>query len=292
MNIKNLLLLSALIAGILFPYAHAYTFLIRYTIMAMLLFAFLDVRIHIQVFKRSHLIIWGANMLIALTAYGLLVGFNVQLAMTAFVTAVLPTGAAAAVISGYLKQDINYVTISILFTSCATALILPFLLPMIQQDHMQVHTIEVLLPVMMVVFVPLILAQLIKAGPSVIFRWVNKGSFISFYLFILNIYIAMSSATHYIRKQEEATLSLLCWIALLTFSVFATNFLVGAWINPKGLKQEGSMSLGRKNTMFGVWMAVTFIHPIAALGPMFYIIFQNSWHSWLLAKRKGSKAAN
>ena len=286
MSIKNLLLLVALITGILFPYGHAYTYLIRYTITTMLLFAFLDVRINVQVFKRSHLVIWGVNMLIALAAYGLLVTFNIQLALTAFVTGMLPTAAAAAVISGYLNQDITYVTISILFTTCATALTLPFLLPVLQADQLPIQTLEVLVPVMMVVFVPLLLAQLIKMGPPAIYDKLRSLNFISFYLFILNVYIAMSSASHYIRTQEDATFSSLSWIALIAFLISVTNFLLGYLINPKGLKAEGSMSLGRKNTMFGVWVAVTFMHPIAALGPMFYIIFQNSWHSWLLAKKK------
>ena len=34
--------------------------------------------------------------------------------------------------------------------------------------------------------------------------------------------------------------------------------------------------------IFGIWLALTFLTPLVALGPIFYILFQNLYNSWQL----------
>ncbi len=41
------------------------------------------------------------------------------------------------------------------------------------------------------------------------------------------------------------------------------------------LKQEAMQSLGQKNNSLTVWIALTFINPLTALGPVFYILYHN-----------------
>ena len=47
----------------------------------------------------------------------------------------------------------------------------------------------------------------------------------------------------------------------------------------KDLNIEMSMALGRKNTMFALWLALTFLEPVTALAPIFYILFQNLYNA-------------
>ncbi|MBR1809759.1 MAG: transporter [Paludibacteraceae bacterium] len=45
---------------------------------------------------------------------------------------------------------------------------------------------------------------------------------------------------------------------------------------------SAGQALGQKNTTLGIWMANTYLNPIAALGAAAYIIWQNVFNSWQL----------
>jgi BASS family bile acid:Na+ symporter len=71
-------------------------------------------------------------------------------------------------------------------------------------------------------------------------------------------------------------------IAFFSLLLCILFFFLGQTITPKNLKVEGGQSLGQKNNGFTVWVALTFISPLAVLGPVFYILFQNFYISWQL----------
>ncbi|MCB0731519.1 MAG: transporter, partial [Ignavibacteriae bacterium] len=75
-------------------------------------------------------------------------------------------------------------------------------------------------------------------------------------------------------------------IALFSFLFCVFFFNAGKFVVPKNLRVEGGQSLGQKNNGFTVWVALTFISPLAVLGPVFYILFQNIYISWQLHKNK------
>ena len=62
-------------------------------------------------------------------------------------------------------------------------------------------------------------------------------------------------------------------------------------MGPKDKPLAGSLALGRKNTMFGLWIALTFVNPMVALGPISYIIMQNAYNSYqiMMVERKEKK---
>ena len=69
------------------------------------------------------------------------------------------------------------------------------------------------------------------------------------------------------------------------------TFKLGELLGPTDQKLAGSLALGRKNTMFGLWLALTFVSPLVALGPICYIIIQNTYNSYqILVVEKQQKA--
>ena len=67
---KVLALFLSMLAGGLMPQAHELASLIRYFVMAMLFFAFLDTKFNPRSFQKSVLWILVANIVIAFLAYG------------------------------------------------------------------------------------------------------------------------------------------------------------------------------------------------------------------------------
>jgi BASS family bile acid:Na+ symporter len=64
------------------------------------------------------------------------------------------------------------------------------------------------------------------------------------------------------------------------------NFSLGRFIGGKKYSFEAGQSLGQKNTIFSTWVALNFFHPLAALGPIFYILCHNLYNAYLLYSRK------
>jgi BASS family bile acid:Na+ symporter len=279
---KSLLILASIAIGVLFPFGYPYAFLIRYFLMIMLFFVFLNINIHRKILQTLHFKILLTNILIPLFAYFFLQFFNETVAVAVFLVALAPTAAAASIIAQLLNAKVEIVAASTLVTSAGMALVIPFLLPFIIQIEGAIDTLSVFIPIVVVVFVPLILAQIVKKTLPKVQQVLSKKKDIPLYLFLVNVYLAMAKSTHFIQTSEETQFDTIFWIALATGLLCIVNFQVGERIVSPELKYEGGLALGRKNTMFILWLALTFVSPIAALSPIFYILWQNLYNSFQL----------
>lgn len=283
---RTLFIFLAIGAGIVLPYGADLAFLIRYAVMAMLFFAFLEMPVYRGMVRLSHLWVLVANVGMALLCYSLARPFGDTLAATGFVLGILPTAAAAPVITAFLGQRVAYVAFAVLIGNGAIAAILPFLLPYFLATPDEIGVSTILFPVLMLVFIPLLLAFAIRSYTPGLKRLLLRIKALAMLLFLFNIYVAMCRATRFVQTEMEGPLSELAVIGGLTVLICAANFGLGYLLDQKGYSNESSMALGRKNTMFGVWIALDFLNPIVALGPLAYIFCQNSWLAILMARKK------
>lgn len=287
---QALLIVLAIVIGILLPQGHQLTFLIRYVLMAMLFMTFLNVNFKRGVVRRDHFAVLALNILLPLVFFFIIYPFSKTVSLSVLVVGMAPTAAGAPVIADFLRSKVDSVTASVLVTSPAMALIIPLLLPLLIKLEGAIHTWDVLYPVLEVVFIPLILSYLVKKLFPKLTAFLRRFSRITFGMFLINIYIASGKATTFIRHEMDSEWTILLIIALAVGTLCMTMFLVGERIGDKNYALENSLSLGRKNTMFSIWLALTFLNPLVALGPMFYIIWQNTYNSWqlyLVQKGKG-----
>jgi len=288
---KGLSLLFTMLIGALMPQAHAFSFLIQYLLMVMLFFAFLDIEFKPQSFQKSVLWVLLANVAVAFISYAVLAPFDVTLALAAFMTAVSPTAIAAPVIIGFIKGKVEYVVTAVILTNVVTALVVPIALPFLIGAEVQISVWEVLQPVLIVMFVPLILAQLVRRLPSNSQEFIRMGKRFSFPIWLLNLLIISANASNFLRNENTDSFSTLIVIALASLAICILNFGLGALLGGRSHWQEASQSLGQKNLSFVIWIALTFISPLVAMGPTFYILYHhlyNSWSIYQFEKRQGT----
>lgn len=285
---KSILIFLAIFIGMLLPQGHTLSYLIRPNLIIMLFFAFLAMSFNREVLKRTHFYIAGINMVLPLLLFFILKPFSVPIALAVFVTAIAPTAAASPVIADFLKTNISFVTTSILLTSPIIAACLPFMLPFVISVNEPIPIQELLFPILSIVFIPLLLGEFIKKfrpkWTSAILKYKDTG----FYLFILNVYIASATAADFIQTNENTNLQTIFLIGITIALLCLAQFGIGYLLKRKEEGMAASLALGRKNTMFAIWLSLTFISPIVALGPMFYIFFQNMLNSiqlWQLQKK-------
>jgi BASS family bile acid:Na+ symporter len=231
-------------------------------------------------FQRSVLWILLANIAVAFVSYLLLTSFDSTLALSAFMTAIAPTAIAAPVIVSFIKGEIEYVVTAVLLTNFSTAVVIPLTLPFLLGADIQISVWQVLEPVLIVMFVPLILAQLVPHLPVEAQDFIRKGKSFSFPIWLLNLFIISANASNFLRTENSSSVFTLMVIALISLVLCIINFGLGALLGGRRNWLEASQSLGQKNLSFVIWIALTFINPLVAMGPTFYILYHHLYNSW------------
>jgi len=233
--------------------------------------------------QKNHLYILLINILVPITFYLIFKAFgNLQLAQISFITAIAPTAIASPVIVNLLNGKIEFTVISILLTNFVVAFLLPFAIPVILNSDSSISSLDVLRPVAEIFLIPFFLSFVIKKYFSNISQTLAKWNKYIFYILVLNINLGTAKASNFIKSEMSFSDPIIYQIAIVSLVLCILYFTIGKFIAPKNLKLEGSQSLGQKNNGFTLWVALTFISPLAVLGPVFYILFQNFYISWQL----------
>ncbi len=270
-----------MLLGIIFYQGYQWTWIVRYAVMGMLFLAFIQIDFNWKVLHQKHLLVTLANIILPIGIFFLLKNWNYEVALACFVITLAPTAAGAPIMASFLKTKVEFVTASVLITTPLIAIILPLLLPQIAQVEGEMNVLNVLRPTFILVFGPLILSQLIKRFGQPLLPFFYSINWLSFYLFIFNIYIAAGKASYFIRFESGAAWTTLIFTGLAIGSCCLLMFKCGELlIGRTNLRWESGIALGRKNTMFSLWVALSFLSPMVALGPIFYILFQNLYNGW------------
>ena len=264
-----------------------YSFLINYLLMAILFFTFLDIKP--TIFYKNTIFIIIANIMIAIMIYLIVAQFNSELALVCFMTAIAPSATSSPAMARFLKQNIEYVTLSVILSNTVISLTIPFLINLLIPQKTPVSTHTILLSVSVLFFTPLLTANLLKTLYPSIQSYGTTFKNLSFYIWNSIIFIASASATNFILHKSKATPQMIAAIAAASLLICILNFWVGKLIGGPQFAKEASQSLGHKNTMFSVWIALTFLNPLAAIGPMFYVLYQNLYNCYQLFQVKSDR---
>lgn len=112
-----------------------------------------------------------------------------------------------------------------------------------------------------------------------------KGS--TFYLWACAMLITLGQTIDFIFLHGDGQWESIIWLGVAALIFCAMQFAVGKAIGHHyGDTVAGGQLLGQKNTAMGIWMANTFLTPLASVILAFYSIFQNLYNSWQLWKNK------
>jgi BASS family bile acid:Na+ symporter len=281
---KGLSLFAMMLLGAFFPQAHALSFLIQYLVMLMLFFAFLDVEFNPKRFQRGVLWVLLANVAVAFIGYGIFASRNLTFGLVAFITGIAPSAIASPVVISFVEGRVDYAVTAVLVTNVSSALIIPLVLPSLVGAAVPISVWEVLRSALTVMLVPLTLAWLVLRLPPGGRAFVRKGKRFSFPIWLINLIIISANAANFIRTQSTGSAGILAEIALISLAICVVNFALGAWIGGRQYWQEASQALGQKNLSFVIWIALTFINPLVAMGPTSYILYHHLYNSWLISR--------
>lgn len=274
--LKSLLILVALVVGLFLPVLDAYTFTLRPFLMILLFFSFLNVRIGRNIFSRQQVLAAALLPPIGLACYYLGALYEEDLGLTLMLMGLAPTAVITPVLAQLMGRRADYMVGAIIVTHAAFALTMPLLLPALLGVELSLHSLGVLVwTIGSTVAGPLVLGQLARRFGGPVAEALRSVGPYAFILFLSNITVASGSLSHYLR-YESSTPVLFIGITTLAVAVLVLlNFAVGSRLTPRNHGVEGSLALGRKNTMLSIWIALEYINPLTVLAPMLYILLQN-----------------
>jgi BASS family bile acid:Na+ symporter len=288
---KSLFLFSAIAVGILFPQGHYYAYLIRYLIMLILFCSLLDLKIEVKSALNPRLgTIIAMMMAIAGITAWISNWVSPELALAAFMIAMAPTAAAAPVMTRFLDGRVDYVMSSVIVTNSFSAIALPLVLPLLHPNGQTSFDLTGLANTLTVIMLPLGLTQLMQHYAPALVKALDSVRGAGFYFWMAAIYLSTAKATHFIEVESTYPWIVILEIAAVSLLLCTFNFGVGRWLGGYDWGQEMGQSLGQKNTLFSIWVCLTFLTPAIALGPMFYVVFQNLYNSYLLARKPQLKS--
>ena len=114
-------------------------------------------------------------------------------------------------------------------------------------------------------------------------HFLSRYKGISFYLWAICLLLTLGQTINFIfihGKGNENTILALGISSVITCTI---HFATGKWLGGKyGDRIAGGQLLGKKNTAMGIWMANTYLNPLASVFLAFYSIWQNLFNSWQL----------
>lgn len=274
---KTVIILIAIALGLSFPAFNALSWLIRSLVMLLLFFGFLVITFDREMLSKELLFIVIANLLLPLPVYYLTSSFGKDVSQAAFLVAATPTGVAVPVVIEFLGKKTHFAAMGVLLTNIVMAVALPLALPHIAEYKGEIGVYHTVSTISITVFVPLIASIVVRKFGGKLYDFAIRMKFLSLYLWAFAILLACSEARHFVIEYAIPT-DVILDTGKIVVLVCALNFIVGYLIGGKKYRRESGQVLGQKNTIFSVWIGVTFLNPVSAIGPVCYIICQNLYN--------------
>ncbi len=289
-NVKTVAMPSAMVVGALF--CRQVTALEAWSgqmITPTLIFLMLFVtfcRVKPRQMKPSMLHLW-LLLIQAVACVGVYVAlhpFDPVVAQGAMICVLAPVAMAAVVIAGMLGADVATMATYSLLCNMAVAVYAPVVISFTGTGVCSFT--EILARIAPLLIMPFAAAQFCRFVFPKGAQWIGDHGQISFYMWLLSLVVIIGRTTAFIIDLHDASLRTELWLAVAALVLCLAQFKVGRMLGRRyGDAVAGGQSLGQKNTVLAVWMAQSFLDPIASIAPTAYIVWQNFVNSYQIYRK-------
>lgn len=280
----------AMMGGVVFYRWIGYlTFLSPILIFAMLTVTYCRIEPRDFRIGRFQLVLLMAQMALAGIVLALLLPIDHTVATGVFICVFVPTATAAPVITGMLGGSIGRVATYSLLCNMAVATAGPVVLAAVG-EHPEMTFAESLQRicsgVLPLLILPVITALLLRYSWRKAHDVLAQSQSLSFYMWAVALFIVVGSSVSFIiRNFDPAHIGQIAALVAGSMVVCVAQFAIGRKVGARfGDVVSGGQSLGQKNTVLAIWLALTYLNPLASVAPAAYVAWHNSVNSWQLIR--------
>lgn len=278
--LKQWMLPISILGGLIFHnYVGYLEFLTPYLIFASLIVTYCRVKPREFKFTKFHLMLLLIQLAGCWIAYFVTAWINPYIGQGAFICVFISTATAAPVITGMLGGSISRLVSYSLLSNCTLAILAPLFLSLIS-DRAEIPFIESVSKICAEVFplliMPIIIALILRYTAPKIHAKIENHQSLSFYIWAVALFIVVGNSVKFVIKQPDREIPEMIGLALASLVVCCLQFYAGRMVGKRyGDPVAGAQGLGQKNTILAIWMALTYLNPIASIAPAAYVGWQN-----------------
>jgi BASS family bile acid:Na+ symporter len=265
-------------------------FLTPYLIFIMLLLTFCKLERSEVKLHQAHVWLLLVQLVGAAAVYLAIRDADEVVAQGAMLCVIAPTATAAAVVTGMLGGNVGFLTAYLLFCNIALAIAAPFAFSVVGTHG----NMPFLLAAWMIckktfplLILPLVVAQGLKKWMPLCVGKITQVPQLTFYLWSVALVIVTGITVKNITDVQHKDLLTLAHLAAVSLVICGAQFLIGRKIGKHyGDATSAGQGLGQKNTILALWMAQTFLHPLAGFAPACYILWQNIVNSYQIWRKR------
>lgn len=274
------------------PYVHSFvSFITPWLIFAQLLLTFCKIDLKELKPKRWHLWLLMIQGFSCALAAGVLLfvpmsELNKGVWEGMMVCLICPTATAAAVITGKLGGNAATLTTYTLLSNLLGAMMVPLVFPLVEPHEGLTFWsafFRILSKVFPLLLAPFFVALFLKHFLRSVHCWLMEHSGMAFYIWAFALALVMGQTARSLLNSDVSA-----WlVALGGLFTCVVQFLLGKRIGSVYHDRiSAGQALGQKNTVLAIWMASTYLHPLATIAPGSYVLWQNVINSYQLWKKR------
>lgn len=253
-----------------------------------------NVAVDMKKLKLTMLDLWLAvfQIVVSLGSYFLFKAFGSSelVAQGVLIGVLCPVAASSVVIATILGADRETVTTYAIAGNLMVAAVAPvyFSFIGIHQDipffqSMWMIFKRIAPTIALPFFVALFLQRALPSVNDFLCRY--KG--LSFYLWAAALTITLGQTIDFMFLHGRDELPAILTMGIGSVVYCAIQFSFGKWLGGRyGDRIAGGQLLGQKNSAMGIWIANTYLLPLAAVFPALYSVWQNLFNSWQMWRKK------
>lgn len=289
-KIKPWMLPIAMVVGVLLHRQIGYVaFLSPYLIFVMLLITYCKVSLRHFRIDGSMWWLLAIQVLGASAVFAALSPLNFSVAQSIFICIYCPTATAAPVITGMLGGKVERVAAYSLLSNLIVAITAPAILAFMGNGvnvSFMTSFSRIATNVLPLILGPLAVAMALKVTFPRVREEIAGHQGLSFYIWAVALIIVVGNSVSFLMKEPASRIPEIAVIAVLSLLACLAQFYFGRKIGERyGDRIAGAQGLGQKNTVLAIWLALTYLDPIASVGPACYIAWHNIVNSIQIYRR-------
>ena len=231
------------------------------------------------------------QIVVSLGSYFLFKAFGASeiVAQGVLVGVLCPVAAASVVIATMLGANRETVTTYTIAGNLMVAIIAPIYFSFIgtQQDMPFLASVWLIFRhVAPAIALPFFVAMALQHVAPRVNAFLCRYKGLSFYLWAVALTITLGQTIDFMFLHGKEELGSILVMAVTSIVYCIIQFAVGRKLGSRyGDRVAGGQLLGQKNSAMGIWIANTYLLPLASVFPALYSIWQNLFNSWQMWKK-------
>jgi BASS family bile acid:Na+ symporter len=289
-HIKTVLLIVAIAVGFTFHNFFArFSGITPFMLFLMLFFTFGSVDFKQIKLRKEYFLLVLYQVGVSIGVYLIIRQYNEILAQGTMICILAPTAVAAVVMSSMLGANVASVTSYSLLINLVISIVAPIYFSIMEVPDIMpfwVSVGKISMKIFPLLIIPMVLVFIIKKLSKRLGNGLKKLSSLSFYLWVISAAIVMGNTMKFILLQDAKNYLLITLLIVSSLVLCIFQFVFGYYYGKK-FKDELACTqyMGQKNTILAIWMAQTFLNPIASIAPAAYVLWQNFVNTYQLWKK-------